>query len=360
MTSILQGTCKNVEDLLNKHGHYVVHQGTYKPVNEPLTTIPVKDKKLIDLAGSPPADGAATVSVEEVEKQKLEVEKEKKYLEGLQKQQEIAIQFDHPKEQIEERAAEIKKLQHKEATKISKSTADIATSELNHEQIWQREDKKLKEDEAKAEEAVRMTPINEQERLKEEIERSRLQQEKIKETFKGFHTDAVAKLDKIKATRAEVEKTHLASMAALKTARSKTDPGGEHPGTKVSEGNVLVEMKAGLAVISPAQLNQDGIESRLGALAQPGGLIHGIDQNLLQVIAKIMQGMMEETAIIPTPFGASSSGGSGTANASLPPVPSTKPKRSAERSTEETGTGEAHPKQPRDEGTEDEEFDNLG
>ena len=315
----------------------------------------IKDKKLIDMAGSPPADGAAAVSIEEVEKQKLEVEKEKKYLEGLQKQQEIAIQFDHPKEQIEERAAEIKKLQQKEATKISKSTADLATSELTHEQTFQREDKKLKEEEAKAEEAVRMTLINQEERLKEEVERSKLQQEKIKESFTRFHADEVEKLKKIKATRAEMEKTHLASMTQLKNARVKASGGEEAQTTaQPAEGNVLVELPAGMALISPHQLNRGGIESRLLALAQPGQLIHGISPDQLTVIMNLMLGIMEETAVVPEPFeppspdkGAGSSGTVPAQSSSAAAAEVRVPKRFAARSASENGTGEAFQKEPR-------------
>ena len=162
-------------------------------------------------------------------------------------------------------------------------------------------------------------------------------------------------MKKIKATRAEMEKTHLATMAHLKNARVKASGGEEAQTTaQPAEGNILVEVPAGLALISPHQRNRGGIESRLLALAQPGQLIHGISPDQLTVIMNLMLGIMEETAVVPEPFeppspdkGAGSSGTVPAQSSSAAAAEVRVPKRFAARSASENGTGEAFQKEPR-------------
>ena len=330
------------------------------PTTSPLTQrlSPTKsDKKLIDSAAEPEVvDGTGASAAEE--------ESQQKYLAGLRKQQEIAIQFAFPQAQVEQLAADIAKLEAKQATKQTKNTADFAKSEAAHEETYQREDKKLKEEETKGEEAVRLTAGNRKARKEENRIRYEEEQKKIDASFGKFDADEAAKLAKTRETRAAAAKTHSTTMEQLRAARYKATGGVEQVSLQPAAGNILVEIPAGLPLISPSQLNLPGIQGRLEALAQPGQLIHGIDERLLKVLASLMHGMMEETAVLPTPFVQAqvpqSSCGPAAAVSHTPK--NTTGKRPAEHSEDEKGTGEALAKQPKDVVIEDvdAEFENLG
>ena len=110
------------------------------------------------------------------------------------------------------------------------------------------------------------------------------------------------------------------------------------------------------------------ILGNLEAVAKPGGIIHGINPDLIKVLASLMHAMMEETAVLPVAYtpgntatGASSSSNSQVETKSVIP-PAVAVKRASDRSENETGTGEAHPKQPKDDLNDDSdaEFSNLG
>ena len=121
------------------------------------------DQKLIVQGHEAQADGG--VGVEELK----ELEDEKKYTAYLRKTQELALEYPNPppamKQQIEERAAEIKALDSRAATRQAKSTADLTKSALTHEEKFQQTMKGLKERRAKAEEAKRMHSLNKKNRL---------------------------------------------------------------------------------------------------------------------------------------------------------------------------------------------------
>ena len=96
-----------------------------------------KETKMVGEAHEP-ADGAAA-------EQQEEAAEEENYLKGLKEMQETAIRYKHPKADIDDRAANIHRLEANIASRATKSTSDISLTEHNHELKYQKEMKPLKE-----------------------------------------------------------------------------------------------------------------------------------------------------------------------------------------------------------------------
>ena len=312
------------------------------------------DQKLIGVQ----ADGG----VEEAKAQ----EADRNYLTDLRKTQETALEYQNPppalKQQTEQRAAEIKKLEAKAATWQTKNTSDLAKSELTHEEKYQNIMKNLNEELLKAEDNIRMTTLNKKNRIEEEQLRSKMQLEKIEVTFKKYGEDTAGIRDKVKERIQEAQKVHTESMETLSNARAN---GTAPPGQVAEDGMVLVPVQKGTAIISPVQLNQDKINARLAAVVSQGGMLEGMNPNVVQYLADFMFAMVSEAAVLPeqnpttTPQAAppapSAAGGTGTTptGAAGGSNGTASPDQNMNTSQDDSGTGEADPKQRRRELTEE-------
>ena len=317
------------------------------------------DQKLMDeqKAAEDQADGVGTTEDTAGEQQ----EEEANYLVYLKKTQELAHEFKKPppamQKMIEDRAAEIKKLEATAATRQAKSTSGIATSELRHEKKYQDELKILKEKLQKEEEGIKMTAANWKTRKEEEQERSKQQQEKIDTTFKKFGEDAVARKLKVEEEMKKMAEIHMDTMEKLKASRSSGEPA---PGVQPEEGMVLVPVPRGVQLISPAQLSLPIIVSRMEAAAAIGGL-QGITPEAFRFLAQFINTMVVEAGVLPEqnpqapepkqaiPAGRMPGGSDPSSDSSMG---QTVPQPTG-TSPEEAGTGEADPKHRRRELTDE-------
>ena len=127
---------------------------------------------------------------------------------------------------------------------------------------------------------------------------------------------------------------------------------GTELANQTEEGMVMVPVPLGIALISPAQLNRNVIVDKLRNARQQGGMLAAIDPNILDLVVNLLEGLLEDTAVLPeqnpgSAAAASSSAMDTTAGLEQAAV-RTAGKRPADISPNEIGTGEALAKQQRD------------
>ena len=201
--------------------------------------------------------------------------------------------------------------------------------------------------------------------------RSKNQLEKIEKTFGKYTEDEDGRIAKVDSEMLEAQKVHDHSMETLRAAV----PSGvaQQTGQLAEEGMVLVPVQKGTAIISPVQLNKEKINNRLAQVASQGGMLRGIDPNLMKYLAEFMFAMVTEAAVLPdqnptataqaTPqartTGTTQTGSSASGESASPADQDMKD------SQDDKGSGEADPKQRRRELTdeqakkEEEEFARL-
>ena len=286
----------------------------------------------------------------------------------------MAIKAKHPNEKIEERAAEIRKLETAVATKQAKVGSEVAKIELNHEEKYQNVMSGLKETKKQAEEALRVTRQNKGIRLEEVEVKYREEKQIVEDTFTKFDVNGVEAIQKADLAIAEAEATHKLTMERVKAVRK----------TKVSDttttpaGMIKISVPSGVSIITPELCNIDHIQGTLSAAAQTG-FLQGTSPEFLTQLAAMVLSMMNQTAMTseqiaakqhplatpPAPTGGTTGGATGTTGGTkqeesvLPPTKRTRQREDGDASMTEEGSGQAYPKQPK-EGETEEQFDNLG